>query len=181
MGAYYGLVNSTIAGATDSKIADAQSGYEKALTVALAAQAGSNLVTQAGGMQASLMGCALESYVIDNDMLGSIMQSLAPIEVSDETLALAAIDEVAHGEGHFLGRPETLARMQSDFVYPQIADRRGIEEWQADGAKDIRQIAVERTREILASHYPKHIADDVDAVLRERFDIRLSTVDMKKR
>ena len=173
MGNYYGLVNSTIAGATDSKLADAQSGYEKALTVALAAQAGSNLVTQAGGMQASLMGCALESYVIDNDMLGAILKTLAPIEISDETLALQSIDEVAHGEGHFLGRGETLARMQSDFVYPQIADRRSIEEWQADGARDVHEIALERTREILGEYFPGHISTELDAQLRDRFDIRL--------
>ncbi|MDH3763686.1 MAG: trimethylamine methyltransferase family protein, partial [Gammaproteobacteria bacterium] len=76
MANYYELPSSTIAGATDSKIADAQSGYEKSLTVTLAAQAGSNLITQAAGMQASLMGCALESYVIDNDMLGGILKSL---------------------------------------------------------------------------------------------------------
>ncbi len=173
MANYYGLAGSTIAGATDSKLADAQSGYEKSLSVTLAAQAGSNLVTQACGMQASLMGCALESYVIDNDMLGAIMKSLVPVEVSDETLALDAIDEVARGEGHFLGRPETLARMQSDFVYPEVADRRGIEEWQAAGGSDIREVARERTREILASHYPRHLSDELDARLRERFDIRL--------
>jgi trimethylamine--corrinoid protein Co-methyltransferase len=92
MANYYGLPGSTIAGATDSKVADAQSGYEKSLAVTLAAQAGSNLITQAAGMQASLMGCALESYVIDNDMLGGIMKSLSAIEVSDETLALDAIE-----------------------------------------------------------------------------------------
>ncbi len=173
LGNYYGLVNSTIAGATDSKLADAQSGYEKALTVTLAAQAGSNLITQAGGMQASLMGCALESYVIDNDMLGSIMKTLNPIEVSDETLALDAIDEVAHGEGHFLGRSETLERMQSDFVYPKIGDRRSIDEWEADGARDIRSVAIERTRQILEQHHPRHLSAELDRVLRERFDIRL--------
>jgi trimethylamine---corrinoid protein Co-methyltransferase len=181
MGNYYGLVNSTIAGASDSKIADAQSGYEKALTVTLAAQAGSNLITQAGGMQASLMGCALESYVIDNDMLGSIMKSLQPLEVSDETLALEAIDAVAHGEGHFLGREETLQRMQSDFVYPEIADRRSIEEWEADGARDLRDLARERTREILARHYPRHLPDEVDQSLREQFDIRLPQAAMGAR
>ncbi len=179
MGHYYGLANSTIAGATDSKIADAQSGYEKALTVTLAAQAGSNLVTQAGGMQASLMGCALESYVIDNDMLGSIMKSLAPIEVSDETLALGSIDAVAHGEGHFLGRPETLERMQSDFVYPQVADRRSVEEWEAAGATDMRERARERTREILSRHYPSHIPPEIDSALRRDFDIRLTSEDMR--
>jgi trimethylamine--corrinoid protein Co-methyltransferase len=139
MANYYGLPGSTIAGATDSKVADAQSGYEKSLAVTLAAQAGSNLITQAAGMQASLMGCALESYVIDNDMLGGIMKSLSAIEVSDETLALDAIEQVVHGEGHFLGRPETLERMQTDFVYPDIGDRRGIDEWQADGSRDIRR------------------------------------------
>ena len=173
MANYYGLPSSTIAGATDSKIADAQSGYEKSLTVTLAAQAGSNLITQAAGMQASLMGCALESYVIDNDMLGGIMKSLSAIEVSDETLALDAIDEVVHGEGHFLGRPETLERMQTDFVYPDIGDRRTIDEWQADGGRDIRAVALERTRDILQRHYPDHISVELDNDLRDRFDIRL--------
>ena len=179
VGNYYGLANSTIAGASDSKIADAQSGYEKGLTVTLAAQAGSNLITQAGGMQASLMGCALESYVIDNDMLGSIMKTLNPIEVSDETIALESIHEVARGEGHFLGRSETLARMQSDFVYPDIADRRTVDEWEASGSPDIRSIAVERTRKILQSHYPNHISKELDNQLRECFDIRLPRSVMK--
>ena len=173
MANYYGLANSTIAGATDSKIADAQSGYEKCLTVALAAQAGSNLITQAAGMHASLMGCALESYVIDNDMLGGILKSLGPIEVSEATLALDAIDEVVHGDGHFLGQAETLQRMQSDFVYPEIGDRRSVDEWEADGSKDIHEVARDRTRQILQQHFPRHLPAEIDSKLRDNFDIRL--------
>jgi len=180
MASYYDLPNSTIAGATDSKIADAQSGYEKCLTVALAAQAGSNLITQAGGMQASLMGCALESYVIDNDMLGSIMKSLSAIEVSEETLALHTIDEVVHGDGHFLGQPETLQRMQTDFVYPEIGDRRTIAEWEGDGSKDIREVARARTRQILKQHYPEHISAELEQKLRDKFDIRLPVEAMQQ-
>jgi len=181
MANYYGLANSVIAGATDSKIADAQSGYEKSLTVTLAAQAGANLITQAAGMQASLMGCALESYVIDNDMLGAILKSLAPIEVNAATLALAAIDEVVHGDGHFLGQPQTLQRMQSDFVYPDIGDRRSIDEWQGDGSRDVREVALERTRQILRRHYPRHLDAAIDARLRARFDIRLPQAAMGDR
>ena len=180
MANYYDLPSSTIAGATDSKVADAQSGYEKCLTVSLAAQAGSNLITQAGGMQASLMGCALESYVIDNDMLGSIMKSLSGIEVSESSLAVSTIDDVVHGDGHFLGQAETLQRMQSDFVYPEIGDRRTIDEWEAEGSKDIRDIARERTREILRQHYPHHLAPAVDKTLRARFDIRLPATVMEQ-
>jgi len=179
MANYYGLSNSVIAGATDSKIGDAQSGYEKSLTVTLAAQAGSNLITQAAGMQASLMGCALESYVIDNDMLGGILKALAPIEVSVATLALDALDEVVHGDGHFLGQAETLQRMQSDFIYPEIGDRRSIDEWEANGSLDIREVALVKTRQILQQHYPRHLSAEIDARLRERFDIRLPPAAME--
>ena len=107
------------------------------------------------------------------ELLGAIMKSLSAIEINDETLALDAIDQVVHGEGHFLGRTETLERMQSDFVYPQIGDRRSIEEWQADGCRNIREAALERTRRILQQHYPQHISAETDARLRRKFDIRL--------
>lgn len=180
MANYYGLANSTIAGATDSKLADAQSGYEKSLTIALAAQAGSNLVTQAGGMQASLMGCALESYVIDNDMLGGILKSLSPIEVSETTLAFDAIDEVVHGDGHFLGQAETLQRMQSDFIYPEIGDRQTIADWEAQGSRDIRTVARERTQQILRQHYPQHLEAEVEDKLRDNHDIRLPLAAMRQ-
>ena len=156
MAQYYDLPGVSIAGAADSKIADAQSGYEKSLSVVLAAQAGSNLITQACGMQASLMGCALESYVIDNDMLGAILSSLRQVEVSPETLALDDIDRVATGAGHFLGEALTMARMKSDFLYPALADRRPPGEWEEAGSPDIRDLAIRRTRVILQEHVPDH-------------------------
>jgi len=80
---------------------------------------------------------------------------------------------VVHGDGHFLGQPETLQRMQTDFVYPEIGDRRPIDEWEADGSKDIHEVARERTRQILKQHYPKHISAEMEQKLRDRFDIRL--------
>jgi len=173
MARHYGLANSCIAGATDAKIADAQSGYEKCLSVTLAAQAGANLITQACGMQASLMGCSLEAYVIDNDMLGAILRALAPVEVDAETLSVAAIGETVRGAGHFLGEAETYRRMQSDFLYPRIADRLSPADWEAEGGRDIRDRARARTREILASHEPAPIPAAADRALRAAFDIRL--------
>ncbi len=173
MAQYYDLPNTCIAGATDSKIPDAQSGYEKSLTVALAAQAGSNMITQACGMQASLMGVAFESYVLDNDMLGSIMRSISPFEVNETTLATEIIGDIVRGEGHFLGHPETLKRMQTDFLYPDLADRRSPREWEEDGAKDMRERAKTKAQNILATHFPNHISEEIDERLRVRFDIQL--------
>ena len=176
---FYGLPNSTIAGATDSKLADAQSGFEKALSVTLAAQAGANLITQAAGTQAGLMATSLEAYVIDNDMLGAILQSASPIEVSDATLSTDVIAQIVRGEGHFLGHVDTYARMKSDFVYPVHADRQAPEAWLASGAPNINTSARKTVTDTLASHFPHHIGAEIEQDLRARFDIRLPATRMK--
>lgn len=178
MGRFYDLPTSSIAGITDAKIADAQHGSEKNLAVSLAAHAGCNLVTQACGMQASLLGASLEAYVIDNDMLGNILRSLRGVEVSQETLAADVIAGVCRGEGHYLGHAQTLARMKSDYVYPAVGDRRSPREWEEDGAEDIRTRARGRTRELLASHFPDHLEEAVDHELRRRHDLLLSRTDI---
>jgi trimethylamine--corrinoid protein Co-methyltransferase len=174
MARYYDFPSSTIAGATDSKIPDAQSGYEKCLTVAQALHAGANIVTQACGAQAGLMGISLEAMVIDNDMLGAILRSAAKIDVSAETVSAAAIGTVATGIGHFLGEAETYARMHSDFLYPELADRNTIDVWQAAGSRDIRTLAAERVTDLLTSQRPYYIDPQSDGILRAALPIKLA-------
>lgn len=178
MGRFYDLPTSSIAGITDAKLADAQHGAEKTLAVGLAAHAGSNLVTQACGMQASLLGVSLEAYVADNDMLGNILRTVRGVEVTPENLAADVIAEVCRGEGHYLGHPQTLARMKADYAYPALGDRRTPRDWEADGAPDLLTRARRRAREILAGHYPDHLPDAVDRTLRARFDILLTRADI---
>ena len=170
---FYNLPNSTIAGATDSKLADGQAGYEKALTVTMAVQAGANLITQAAGTQAGLMATSFEAYVIDNDMLGAILRAANSIEVSDQTLSVDMIAQTMHGEGHFLGHPDTYARMKSDFVYPRQADRQTPEAWLTSGAPSISDTSRQTVAKTLCTHFPNHISRELDQALRDRFDIRL--------
>ena len=153
---FYNLPHSVIAGATDSKSVDIQAGYERALCVTQAVHSGAHLVTQACGMQAGLMGVALESYVIDNDLLGAVLRSATPIEINTETLALDAVAEAVQGDGHFLGDAQTYARMKSDFLYPDMADRSSIEAWTSAGQPDLREAARERVRSLLAAAPPAH-------------------------
>jgi trimethylamine--corrinoid protein Co-methyltransferase len=178
MGRYYDLPTSSIAGITDAKTADAQHGAEKTLAVSLAAHAGSNLITQACGMQASLLGVSLEAYVADNDMLGNILRTVRGAEVSAGNMAADVITEVCHGEGHYLGHAQTLARMKTDYVYPVLGDRRTPREWASDGATDMLTRARARAKDLLATHYPGHLADDTDRALRERFELLLSRNDI---
>jgi trimethylamine--corrinoid protein Co-methyltransferase len=158
---YYDLPNSTIAGATDSK------------------QAGANLITQAAGTQAGLMATSFEAYVIDNDMLGAILQSAQGIEVSAATLSTDVIAQIVRGEGHFLGHADTYARMKSDFVYPAHADRQAPEAWIASGAPNINRSARKTVTETLARHFPCHIAVEVEQDIRASFDIYLPAERMR--
>lgn len=170
---YYGLSNSSIAGATDSKIPDSQSGYEKGIGVLMSAMSGSNLITQAAGTHASLMGTVLESYIIDNDMVGVILRSIDQTLVTNETIDTVAIDCAARGEGHFLGDSETYNRMRSDYLYPQISNRDSIEQWEHEGKKSIWDVARNKAIEILNEETESCIPECADKKIRKCFDIYL--------
>ena len=170
---HYGLASSVGAGMTDSKLPDAQAGYEKGITIGMAALAGCNNVSESSGMLASLMGCSYESLVIDNDMLGMIMRVVRGIEVNEETLSYRAIKDTVEGEGHFLRDPQTLSLMKTEYLYPNLADRSTQEEWENEGSPDIRKRAEKKAREILNSHYPVYIDEKIDKKVRENFPIEI--------
>jgi len=174
MANHFGLVSSVGAGMTDSKLPDNQAGFEKGIAVTLAALAGCNNVCESAGLLGSLMGFSLESLVIDNDMLGAVLRAVRGIEVNDSTLSLREIRDAALGEGHFLRQEQTLALMRTEYLYPELADRRPPGEWEAAGSPDIRERAGQRVREILATHYPEYIDPAIDERIRERFPIRLA-------
>ena len=176
---FYGLPSSVGAGMTDAKSPDCQAGYEKALAVALAAQAGCNNISESAGMLGSLMALSLEAMVIDNDMLGAVLRTVRGIEVNDETLSLDVIEQVVHGEGHYLRTGQTLGLMRTEYEYPALADRRTPGEWEAAGSPDIRKLAGERVRRILSTHYPEYIEPAIDRRIRETFPILLPEDHMK--
>jgi trimethylamine--corrinoid protein Co-methyltransferase len=181
IGRYYDLPTSVAASMTDSKIPDAQAGYEKGITAVLAGLAGANRVVESVGMLGSLMGCSFEVLVIDNDMLGMAQRAIRGIEVTDETLSVEAIGNVALGAGHYLGHADTLRCMESEFLYPDLADRTSPDTWAQAGSQDILERSRIKAREILASHYPDHIGTKLDKEIRGRFPIMLPRTAMRPR
>ena len=179
VGKYYNLPTTVPSSMTDSKIPDAQAGYEKGISAVLAGLAGANRVLESAGMLGSLMGCSFEALVIDNDMLGMVQRVIRGIEVTDETLSLDVIKEVAMGQGHYLGHPQTLERMQSEFLYPKLADRTAPGTWEQDGSRDMLERAHETARDILSTYYPDHLGKKTDDAIRGRFPILLPRDAMK--
>jgi len=181
MGRYYDLPTGIAAGMADSKLCDAQSGYEKAYTNTLAGHCGANLVYESAGMQASLLGTSLEGYVIDNDMLGAINRTIRGIEVDADSLSVEVMRDVCiGGPTHYLGHDQTMQLMKRDFVYPEVGDRLSPNDWAEQGSTDVLQRAKTRVGEILGSHYPSHISDQVDARIREQLAIRLPREAMRR-
>ena len=153
---------------------DFQAGYEKGYTELLSALAGANLIYEAAGMYGSLLACSLESFVLDNDLIGAVMRATRGIEVSEEALSFDVIRDVCvDGPGHFLSHSQTMQRMQSDYYYPHMGDRRTPQEWHDAGAEDLLAKARERTQELLANPRSDHISDEIDRSIREAYPIRL--------
>lgn len=176
MAQYYGIPCAVSAGMTDSKMPDFQAGYEKGITELLSALAGANLIYEAAGMYGSLMAASKESFVLDNDLIGAVLRATRGIEVNEDTLAFDVVRDVCtDGPGHFLGHGQTLGRMQSDYFYPATADRRTPQQWADTGSVDLLDIARRKTAELLKAPCPRHIDDDLDAHIRARFPIHLST------
>jgi len=152
-----------------------QAGYEKGITNVMAGLSGLNMIYEAAGMHASLLGFSLESLIIDNDMLGQCLRCVRGIEVNERTLSLAAIEDVCiNGPGHYLGHEQTLSMMETEYIYPVIGDRTSPKEWVEKGRPDIIQTAIAEKNRILSTIYPRHISREVDAAIRAQFDIRLT-------
>ncbi len=174
MAQFYDIPCAVSAGMTDSKMPDFQAGYEKGYTELLSALAGANLIYEAAGMYGSLLACSLESFVLDNDLIGAVLRATRGIEVSDASLSLDTIRDVCiDGPGHFLGHAQTLERMEKDYFYPKLGDRQTPQEWSKAGAPDLLELARDKTAELLAAPPPDHIPADVDREIRRRFPIRL--------
>ncbi|MGI9405310.1 MAG: trimethylamine methyltransferase family protein [Hyphomicrobiaceae bacterium] len=173
MSAFYGVPGGMGAGMADSKLPDNQAGYEKALTMGLAALSGGGFVYESAGMLASLLGCSHEAMIIDDEMLSSIRRIARGIEVNDETLSVDVIAGVVSGPGHFLGSQQTMDLMETEFIYPRHADRSSPDDWLEAGATDIWDRAREAAHKILAEHRPDYISSDADSKIREHYTIHL--------
>ena len=171
--AHIGLPSTVSAGMTDSKLADAQAGYEKGYTVALAGHAGADMINLSVGMLGSIMVASPEAMVIDDDMCGAILRSIRGVEVSAATLDLQAIERVVSQDGHYLGEDATLKRMKTDYTYPTLANRQSVDDWIDAGRLSIWEQAQARVAEILAAPCPTHLDAAAEARIRTAYPIHL--------
>ena len=173
---FYSLPGGAAAGIADAKLPDMQAGWEQATSNVMAGLSGLNMVYEAAGMHASLLGFCLESLVLGDDLLGQAMRCVRGIEVTEDTVSTDVIRQICMGgPGHFLGSNQTLSMMQTEYIYPELGDRTSPKEWDEMGRPDLIQKAVTRKDAILSEPSSAHFAPDVDRAIREAFKIHLPT------
>lgn len=112
------------------------------------------------------MGMTIDygQLVMDNEFARMIKYSLQGIPVNDETLAVDVMHDVGPAND-FLGHDHTFNHMQEQ-SQPALIDRRMREDWQAGGSTDLHQRATEKARQILETHRPEPLPEDVLAKMR---------------
>lgn len=148
MAQFYKLPFYATAGMSDSKVVDAQAGYESAITSTLVALAGGNFIHDAAGFLEFCMTASFDKLVLDNEIIGMVMRAVQGIEVNDKTIAYDELLKAGPG-GHFVSSRHTRRHMRKEQFIPGLADREVRETWNSAGALDTLGRATQRAREIL--------------------------------
>ncbi|MBU8848815.1 MAG: trimethylamine methyltransferase family protein, partial [Desulfobacterales bacterium] len=165
--------NYNSSGLSDSKVPDAQAGYEKAFTSLLASMGGSNYIHHSAGMLESMLTIAHEQFVIDDEIIGNCCKVLKGIDCDAEHLALEVIDSVGPG-GNFMTTAHTMTHLRTEYYNSNgVTDRKSREKWEEDGSLDARQRALDIARKLLANPKPSYIPKEIDKAIREKFNILL--------
>ena len=137
--------SNTLGGA---KTFDAQAGYESATTMMAALLSGANYIWHSAGWNEAGMHCSVAKFVVDAEQCEMGYRMAEGIRWDDFDEALAAVRDVGPG-GHYLGHPHTLQNFQRAFFMPELFDNNSIEQWAAEGSKEITARALERAAKML--------------------------------
>ncbi len=160
---HYHLPQFGLGGCSESKLVDQQAAAEAALTLMTETLGGANLIHDLGYLESGRCG-SLAQLVICDEIVGWIEHMMAPVEISDETLALDLIDEIGP-DGQFLDTHHTIAHFRERWQ-PDVFERGNYEQWQTKGGTSLAERAAERVAKILAEHQPQLLPEDVRGRIR---------------
>lgn len=165
LGRTYGLPVWGAAGATDSKVVDAQAGIEATVMIMSAFLSRCNLVHDVGYIEYGTTS-SMEMLVIADEIIRDVRFVMGGVEVSERTLARDAIHRVKPGGG-FLADDHTLDNWKWAQWRPRVIDRTRYDGWVAQGRKDMAARANERARAILTKHQVPALAQAAEEAISQ--------------
>ncbi|MDX2447816.1 MAG: trimethylamine methyltransferase family protein, partial [Desulfobacterales bacterium] len=94
-----------------------------------------------------------------------VKRVISGIDFEDTLMGVDLIKEIGIG-GHFLSERHTLDHLRSEQVQSTVIDRRVREEWVALGSKSIIQSANEKAAELIRTHKPDPLPEDMAKELK---------------
>jgi trimethylamine--corrinoid protein Co-methyltransferase len=163
---YYG------ANTPDSKLPDAQMGYETMQHFMGLAMAGCNIIHVAIGNLEMMRLASFEACLIANEILGATFRFLRGMDTSREAIGLDAFKEAGH-DSRYLETEHALRFVRGPERWePRLTDRHGWQAWMdLTGGKDMRMRANDQARRILETHRPRYATEEqareIDAIARD--------------
>ena len=171
MARHISVPNYNSSGLSDSKLPDAQAGWEKAFTVVLASMGGSNYIHHSAGMLESMLTIALEQFVIDDEIIGNCCKVLKGIEVDEEHLAMDVIKSVGPG-GNFMTASHTMKHMRTEYFQGNgVTDRKSRNKWEQNGCLDARENAKKIAKRLVGNRETAYIDPKTDEAIRKKYTI----------
>ncbi|MBL4907278.1 MAG: trimethylamine methyltransferase family protein, partial [Sneathiella sp.] len=156
---------------TASKLPDAQAASEAAQTLLMTVMSGVNFALHSAGWLEGGLCSSYEKFVMDVDQC-SMMEVLAKgISTDEDSQAMDAIREVGPG-GHYLGCAHTQRNFESAFYRSKLADNNSVEQWEADGSKDMPTRANALWKQMLNDYVAPPLDPAIDAALIEFMEKR---------
>jgi trimethylamine--corrinoid protein Co-methyltransferase len=162
----YGVPMRTGGMRNGSKAPDAQAAYESMQTMLPAVLAGGHFFLHSAGWLESGLSACYAKFILDADQLTVLQRLVAGVDISEDTLALEAIEGVGPG-GHFLGCSHTLRYYERAFFIPESANTETYEQWIETGEVEAPQRAREIARRWLREYQPPQIDPGVDEAVRD--------------
>ncbi len=167
---YYNLPAWSAAGATDSKVVDAQAGIEMTFSILANFLARATLVHDVGYIEYGSTS-SMEALVIADEIIRQTRFLVEGVEVSPRTLALDATARVRPGGG-YLADDHTLENWRWAQWHADLIDRERYDGWVEKGSKDMFARANERAKKILVEHEVAPLPEEAEAVIREILEER---------
>ena len=167
---FYNLPAWSAAGASDSKLVDAQAGIEITFSILANFLARATLVHDVGYIEYGSTS-SMEALVIADEVIRQTRFLVEGVEVSPRTLALGATARVRPGGG-YLADDHTLECWRWAQWHPDLIDRQRYEDWVDRGRRDMFTRANERARAILAEHRAPPLPTEAEALIREILEER---------
>ncbi len=144
-------------GLNSSQTVDAQSAYQTMMTMMPTFLSGTNWVMHTAGWLEGGLVSSYDKFILDVEILQSLMAEFTPLEFNESSLAFDAHVEVGHG-GHFLGAAHTMDRFRDCFYRPFLTNSDNYERWNRLGARDTRA----RAEEIWKKKLEDYVMPDMD-------------------